>query len=988
MLAIRTLENISPHPYLFFNADSQTFTFLGFYINNFGDLVDIHSNEVLEKRIMSRTLFRALLQNGVPIKEDFDSLQRKDKIERLCRVIGVDKYDQRVYDETYELTTDNCKKMLAVYMRFRCGIPVIIMGETGCGKTRLVTFLCEIMVPRDKDTQEPLTTNMIIMKVHGGVTNEDIKSKVWNAERIAVENIEKYGENVYTVLFFDEANTTESIGLIKEIMCDKTMEGKPLNCKNLKFVAACNPYRKYPKEVITKLEKAGLGYHVKAIQTKDRFGRIPMRRLVYRVQPLPQSLLPFVWDFGQLSTAVENLYIRHMVRRYMVQNGTESIRVQLPNDEQLLEVISSILTQSQEYMRSLKDECSFVSLRDVDRVLQVMCWFYSMSKDRRTLFQLADEKLRERNQDQKLTDITRSLLLALAVCYHSSLSQRTNYWKYISQFFRMPCEIYGGYINILDEIDRVQEVFLDSVNLEDNSNIARNHALKENVFMMVVCIELRIPLFLVGKPGSSKSLAKVIVTDAMQGQAAKKALFKEMKQVQMVSFQCSPLTSPEAIISTFHQCASFQQNYKDNLDKFVSVVVLDEIGLAEDSERMPLKTLHPLLEDGCQGDEIAEQYNKVAFIGISNWSLDPAKMNRGVFVQGQVPDLLELEKTARGICASTQHVNNLLIKPLSFGYLEVFKKASEEKREFFGLRDFYSLMKMINQIVLRSKQSYLPTYIKLRFAVRRNFSGLDNFDTFKIFIRQLTHFDEKKERQEHDPDDSFTGLLKSWITNEYSDSRHLLLLTENYSSAIAMFEQAFLTKTKIQPIVIFGGSFRRDQEYTQICRNINKIKICMETGKLVILVNSDNLYESLYDALNQYYVYFGGERYVDLGFGTHRVKCPVHKDFKLIVVAEKQTVYERFPIPLINRLEKHCLMSTALLNEYQKRLARSLKEWIEGVTKQSLSLRNRATENDVAKVFIGYHHDVCAILALETWTDEMSLETVDHWDKVILWDAS
>ena len=50
--------------------------------------------------------------------------------------------------------------------------------------------------------------------------------------------------------------------------------------------------------------------------------------------------------------------------------------------------------------------------------------------------------------------------------------------------------------------------------------------------MMVVCIELRIPLFLVGKPGSSKSLAKTIVSDAMQGNAAHEQLFKELKQVQ------------------------------------------------------------------------------------------------------------------------------------------------------------------------------------------------------------------------------------------------------------------------------------------------------------------------------------------------------------------------------------------------------------------------------------------------------------------------
>jgi len=50
---------------------------------------------------------------------------------------------------------------------------------------------------------------------------------------------------MYTVLFFDEANTTEAIGLIKEIMCDKSIAGKPLQlCENLKIIAACNPYRK------------------------------------------------------------------------------------------------------------------------------------------------------------------------------------------------------------------------------------------------------------------------------------------------------------------------------------------------------------------------------------------------------------------------------------------------------------------------------------------------------------------------------------------------------------------------------------------------------------------------------------------------------------------------------------------------------------------------------------------------------------------------
>ena len=62
-------------------------------------------------------------------------------------------------------------------------------------------------------------------------------------------------------------------------------------------------------------------------------------------------------------------------------------------------------------------------------------------------------------------------------------------------------------------------------------NIAKNAALRENVFMMAICIELRIPLFLVGKPGSSKSLAKSIVADSMLGRSSEKTLMKEFNQV-------------------------------------------------------------------------------------------------------------------------------------------------------------------------------------------------------------------------------------------------------------------------------------------------------------------------------------------------------------------------------------------------------------------------------------------------------------------------
>ncbi|VDI01999.1 Hypothetical predicted protein, partial [Mytilus galloprovincialis] len=613
-----------PHPYLFFNPDHHSMTFLGFYIDEAtGNLIDQQTGEILEPNMMDQNLFKSLKRNNVNLIESFDDLPRQEKIIKLCQVMGLENaYDP---DDTYELTTDNVKKMLAIHMRFRCDIPVIIMGETGCGKTRLVKYMCSLQQPPGIDVQ-----NMILMKVHGGTTGSDIIRKVKQAEEMARQNSMQY---VYmdTVLFFDEANTTEAIGVIKEIMCDKTLGGNPVQLhKRLKIVAACNPYKKHSPELIKRLEQAGLGYHVDANATTDKLGQVPMRNLVYRVQPLPQSLLPLVWDFGQLDANVEQMYIKQMVLRYICNNN-------LPRLQGLETVVSKILTASQSFMRSQKDECSFVSLRDVERVLKVMSWFYKQSKDKKSMLfseikRRTPEKQRRNVQDggtfaryltvnKDIDDVTRSLVLALGVCYHSCLKKRKEYREHVSRYFVHPLSLPGKADQIKEEIEKCQLVFVENMTLAPN--IAKNQALKENVFLMVICIELKIPMFLVGKPGSSKSLAKTLVSDAMQGNAAHCDFYKSFKQVQIVSFQCSPLSTPDGILGTFEDCASYQKD--KNLDKFVSVVVLDEIGLAEDSSRMPLK---------------------VAFIGISNWALDPAKMNRGIFVQRDVPDREELLSSA------------------------------------------------------------------------------------------------------------------------------------------------------------------------------------------------------------------------------------------------------------------------------------------------------------------------------------------------------
>ncbi|ESO09860.1 hypothetical protein HELRODRAFT_190307 [Helobdella robusta] len=984
----RTWET-SSHPYLFFNYDNHSFTFMGFIVNpKNGDVIEPVTGKVLMEQAVSLPLYQALARNRVNLNENFDNLnsyfgvtyiwillRRMEKLQKMCLVMG--KEYMHDPDNTFELTADNVKKLMAIYMRFKCNIPVIVMGETGCGKTRLIKFLCDFLKPPGVDVN-----NMILMKVHGGTTSEQIIRKVTTSSIEAQRTAAAY-PGTETVLFFDEANTTECIGLIKEIMCDRRVNGMPLNhIYSLKFVAACNPYRKHSDMMIKRLEKAGLGYHVQADQTTDRLGHLPMRQLVYRVKSLPASLLPLVWDFGQLSSRVEKIYIVQMFNEYKVNMNSY-----------IIAKISDILTASQAFMRQQQDECSFVSLRDVGRCLQVFIWFLSHENIFERMNGLVQERLNEKkklddmsklNQAEDkdetkicyvLNAVPRSLMLALGVCYYVCLEKRKEYLEFIAPYFQDLCAENGTAEKIFEEIDTCQDVFLNEIDLA--SNIARNQALKENLFMMVVCIELRIPLFLVGKPGSSKSLAKTIVADVMQGNQSKSDLFKSFKSAHMVSYQCSPLSTPDGIVGTFGQCARLQKD-KD-LEKFVSVVVLDEVGLAEDSDRMPLKTLHPLLEDGCEGDEKPEPYKKVSFIGISNWALDPAKMNRGILVQRGIPSHQELLLSAKGICNADYNVGlkcNKLLEPLAEGYFELYQSTLHN--EFFGLRDFYSLVKMV--CFMAEKQDDTPTWGQLKTAIMRNFGGLDAVQPLDVFKGHLSHVIDTTDgltcfqTESSDSDHSPAHLIRQSLQEDCKDlnlkcklcseSRYLLILTDNYAALHLLQHDLLQIK---DAIIIFGSSFPKDQEYTQVCRNINRIKVCMETGRTVVLLNLESLYESLYDALNQYYIKFGDQRFVDLGLGTQRVKCRVHESFRLIVVAEKQVVYNKFPIPLINRLEKHYLATSSLLTSSQASVASKLKSWaFDFATQTGFCYRSKKSQQPLIEdAIIGYHADAPASVVIQ-----------------------
>ena len=915
-------------PYIFLNEDGQRMSFFGIYITEQLDQLDsFDSKRCIEKKVFPRELYRILKLNKADMEQDCSKWDRNKMISILSNVMDSSAIPWTDVDPGYVLTVDNLKKMLAIHMRFRCNIPVIIMGETGCGKTRLINFMCKLQAKRRN------IENLVVLKVHGETTRQDVLRSYEKALALAQKNIV---HGVDTILFFDETNTSPMIGLIKEILCDRRMDGSPIPTDiRLQFIAACNPYREHNPEMKKKLASAGLGMISGDRMVREHFGDIPLRDLVYRVIPLPESLLSLVWDFGRLSPSTENAYITEIVSIYTKDPLYEELHA-------YHHAISEVLSAVQEYMRERRDECSFVSLRDVERAVRIMLWFYELIP-----------KLQIDSNDIPL--ITYCLILSLSVCYRSKLKDRKTFDSCFGATLQSPLSAISETSMIGKEIDRCQTSIVGLMRIPDH--IARNAALKENLFMMYVCIQLKIPLFIIGKPGSSKSLARSIISHSInEGILVGGNKIAEYTRVYMQCYQCSQYTTSKEISDLFDKCQTIQ---KEAAADSVACVVLDEVGLAEDSPNLPLKVLHSLLEDSATS-EFAQRGPNVAFVGLSNWALDPAKMNRGIMVQLQDPSIDELVSTAHAIIKPSGQVDDMIserlnpyVRSLAEGYLELSSmQKTAFSREYFGLRDFYCLMKMLYSLC---KQYSNPLNRRILIhALKRNFGGITDIDVIEVFSMSLTGLNDNEIGPLSDPLSLISASLdvSNYSESSFDLSRYLLLLTENYAALDILFQSKILSD---DTRVMFGSSFPLDRESFNICHNINRLKIHMELGHVVVLTNLSNLYESLYELLNQFYVPLLGKYWVPIGIGSQRVECPVDPNFRLIVVADKTTVYEQFPPPLVNRLEKHILMHSTFLscNPVVKDIAHKLSIWIASY----VNVVGCDTSYTPHECFIGFHGD-------------------------------
>ena len=66
----------SSHPYLFFNQDGYTMTFMGLWVDKAGNLIDFRTKEIIAKNFLDKRLRRKLQKNLISFDEDYFSWKK------------------------------------------------------------------------------------------------------------------------------------------------------------------------------------------------------------------------------------------------------------------------------------------------------------------------------------------------------------------------------------------------------------------------------------------------------------------------------------------------------------------------------------------------------------------------------------------------------------------------------------------------------------------------------------------------------------------------------------------------------------------------------------------------------------------------------------------------------------------------------------------------------------------------------------------------
>ena len=587
-----------------------------------------------------------------------------------------------------------------------------------------------------------------------------------------------------------------------------------------------------------------------------------------------------------------------------------------------------LIVVAQNFIRK-RNDVSSVSLREIRRfnIFYEFFFDYLMKKKDFDLGLLESKEVQQNNISfyrNKNIDYLQvySIILSVFVCYYLRISDnktREDLNKEMNKILQAFDD--NSNLAFLEIHEKEEKFIIENIQLE--KGIAKNKALLDNIFALFVAINNKVPIFIVGKPGCSKSLSVQLINKSMKGNSSNNPLFKNLPKILLYSYQGSMGSTSEGVKKVFKKAhrAIKRLVKKEDKKNNISMIYFDEMGLAEHSPNNPLKVIHAELEyDLNKGDK------KIAFVGISNWVLDASKMNRGMFLS--IPDREEKDTQETALTIGMSYDEDLaklyqkFFENLGITYYKYKKFLKDEhtndgKDEFHGNRDFYHLIKNAARGLLRQGKRDIDSHIIDQIAIEsieRNFGGLRFNDIEKTTslkkIKEIlrTMYPSCQVRGEYD-------VIKR-ISENINDlkSRYLLIISK--SSVSTFLLSSILNKLDKKYSLYIGSQFKSDHQSEEYSLKIlNKIQLHMEQGKVLILKKLESVYPALYDLFNQNFTEVSKKNYARIAIGSsNNAFSYVNDNFRCIVDVDEELLNEEEP-PFLNRFEKHIVSFEYLLDK-------------------------------------------------------------------------
>ena len=771
--------------------------------------------------------------------------------------------------------------------------------------------------------------------VHPGLTIQDIE--LFLAE---VSDLAEATPSHVIVVFFDEVNTSSLIGTFKEIMVDNTFKGNPISHSHqLFFVGAINPYTKPSDRWTVQYFPTSPGQAEESLdQWQDELGQ------EYNVVQLPEVMQYHKWVYKTLHDQDLEVYTRDKINFLKCSPFLEHVDQETEFSRHVLSELSSFLLHAYQYCRNHVAK-SFVSQRDVQRVFKLIPHFWKMELKRLHPYQGVDGN-----------DILRKcILLSIALAFYVRFPTeptpkypnvcRTHFDQYVVDAVKrdvpardasqhshlLHCRRHHSLKNVLE--DAVNE-FVTRDHFHIPEGVALTAALKENIYCIVACIQQRIPLAIIGEPGSSKSLSYRIVWQNLRGEYSSKPFCRDLAAVDSFFCQCSPDLTTSQITKVFDVARAKQHDYEEDIKNFQSetldnrfpktTVYIDEAGLFSlKKNRMVMKALHPYLDEP-----------EVSFVALSNHWFDAANTNRMLTVLRSRAVGTELMKLAIGCIGAEESMCSEKVSRFLQGICNGYARVVAQFPKWFHQRDLIAAFRQLKreQLVYRRAMTEISVCSESLLGIlQENFGGLEEQDCRKIagiFFEEVhgllplfpRTFDDTQWLTPVEVLLKIKHDCEQQSTSEFYKNTNVLtprfqLLVDDYGcdhsivDLLHLYMHILPRDTQATHIYQLSGLSGGDDEVN--CASVlASIRQSLDKPCTTVIVNSPKLHGYLYDLLNQSYrtMTVDGEQfaYVNVAMKDSTFPSKIHPQFRCIVIMDRHAV-RRERTPFLSRFSKFSL---------------------------------------------------------------------------------